>query len=99
MSIKCDGDLTIEAGGKVTVTSGADMSLESGAKGTFEASGDLTVESSGGKGTVKASTGLDLKTDASATLKGLKVEVNSDASTAVKSSGITEVKGSLVKIN
>ena len=60
--------------------------------------GDITLDTKG-KLTMKAAQdvaleGLNVKVTAQAS-----AEVGSNAQTSVKSSGVTEVKGSLVKIN
>ena len=82
--------LTIEIEGDVSVTAKG--------KTTFSSMGDITLDTKG-KLTMKAAQdvaleGLNVKVTAQAS-----AEVGSNAQTSVKSSGVTEVKGSLVKIN
>ncbi len=82
--------LTIEMEGDVSVTAKG--------KTTLSSMGDITLDTQGK---------LNLKAAQDVTIEGLNVkvtaqasaEVGSNAQTSVKSSGITEVKGSLVKIN
>jgi phage protein D len=82
--------LTIEIEGDVSVTAKG--------KTTFSSLGDITLDTKG-KLTLKAVKdvaieGLNIKAAAQ-----VNAELGSNAQTSVKSSGITEIKGSLVKIN
>jgi uncharacterized protein involved in type VI secretion and phage assembly len=99
-ALRLGGDeTTIDSGGQpLTITGPAGSSIAIDAKGnialtgvdiTIKASGNLTVE--GLAVTAKAKTNLQLEASVKAGLKG--------AVTAVEASGVTEVKGSLVKIN
>lgn len=98
MTIKAEGDLTFEAGGKFTVTSQGDVSVESKAKATILSQSALNVESRQ-KATVKAATG-ELAVQASGTaLKGTMVEVNGSAKTEVKGGAMVQIQGGMVKIN
>lgn len=98
MTIKTEGDLIFEAGGKFTVTSKGDVSFDSKAKTTLSSQSEFSVESKQ-KASFKAGPGeLSLQPSGSA-LKGTQVEVNGSAKTDVKTSGILTVQGSLVKIN
>ncbi len=82
--------LTIEMEGDVSVTAKG--------KTTFSSTGDITLDTKGK---------LNIKAVQDVAIEGLNVkltaqvnaELGSNAQTSVKSSGITEVKGSLVKIN
>jgi len=75
-----------------------DVNVTAKGKTTFNSTGDITLDTKGK---------LNLKAAQDVTLQGLNVkvtaqanaEVSGNAQTSVKSSGITEVKGSLVKIN
>jgi uncharacterized protein involved in type VI secretion and phage assembly len=98
MTIKAEGDLIFEAGGKFTVTSKGDVSFDSKAKTTISSQSEFSVESKQ-KASFKAGPGeLSLQPSGSS-LKGTQVEVNGSAKTDVKTSGILTVQGSLVKIN
>jgi uncharacterized protein involved in type VI secretion and phage assembly len=105
MTIKAEGDLTIEAGGKLIVKSKGDMSLESQAKGNIKTSSDLALEATGNSKLTGAQLALEGKSKSE--LKGAQVAVKGSAQTevsgngqlALKSSGMTQIQGSLVKIN
>lgn len=98
MTIKAEGDLILEAGGKFTVTSKGDASVESKAKATISSQGALSVESKQ-KATVKSGPG-ELALQASGTaLKGTTVEVNGSAKTDVKGGAMVQIQGGIVKIN
>lgn len=89
MTIKVDGDFTVEAQGKITLKSTQDMTLESQANGKVKTTGNLNVEATG-NGTVKG-TQLTLEGTAMAALKAPTV--------SVEGSAMAEIKGGLVKIN
>lgn len=89
MTIKVDGDFTVEAKGKITLKSTQDMALESQANGNIKTSGNLDVEAQG-NGTVKG-TQLTLEGTAKSTLKA--------ATVSVEGSALAEVKAALVKLN
>ena len=98
MTIKAEGDLIFEAGGKFTVTSKGDVSVESKAKATISSQSALSVESKQ-KATVKSGPG-ELALQASGTsLKGTTVEVNGSAKTDVKGGAMVQIQGGIVKIN
>jgi phage protein D/phage baseplate assembly protein gpV len=97
MTIKTEGDFTIEAGGKFTVKSKSDMSLASQAKAAIEAKS--TIEVKGQSAAVKAgSSELGLK-PSGAELKGLKVDVKASTQAAIQGSAMVQIQGGLVKIN
>jgi len=89
MTIKVDGDFTVEAKGKITLKSTQDMTLDTQANSSIKAMGNLNAEATG-NGTVKG-VQLTLEGSAKSTLKGALV--------GVEASGVAEVKGALVKIN
>jgi len=97
MTISTQGNLTIDAGGTLSVTSKKDMSIESKAKGTIKTQSDMALTAqgnakmSGMQATVQGQTKGELK--------GTQVSVSGDAQTEVKSSGMLQIQGSLVKIN
>ena len=97
MTIKAEGDLTIEAGGKLVIKSKADMSFESQAKGSIKTQSDLALEAMGNS--KLAGTQLALEGKAKSELKGAQVSINGSGQVEVKSAGITQIQGSLVKIN
>ena len=105
MSIHAEGDLTIEAGGKLIVKSQGDMSLESQAAGNIKTQSDLVMEATGNSKLTGAQLALEGKSKSE--LKGAQVavkgsgqtEVSASGQLALKSSGITQIQGSLVKIN
>ncbi len=90
MTIKVDQDFTIEAKGNVTVkTTGGDMSLECK---NFNVKANM-------KASIQGSSGLELKSSASAKLEGAMVEVKGSGSGKFDGGGMLELKGGLVKIN
>ena len=97
MQINVDGDLTIEAGGNLLIKSGKDLSIESGAKGNIKTQSDLTVEATG-NGKISGAQ-LSLEGQSKSELKGAQVSVNGSGKVEVTSSGMTQIQGSLVKIN
>ena len=98
MSIKTEGDFSIEAGGKFTVTSTQDMSLETKAKGTLVSTSNLNLESKAGAKLKAGTSEVDLQM-AGATLKGTKVDVQANTATSVKGNAMVEIQGGIVKIN
>jgi uncharacterized protein involved in type VI secretion and phage assembly len=105
MTIKAEGDLTLEAGGKFIMKSKQDFSIDSKTKVDFKAQTTVAMEAKTGA-TVKAGQSeLGLQA-AGASLKGTKVDVQGTAQTAiqgaqtsVKGSAMVEIQGALVKIN
>lgn len=89
MTIKVDGDFTVEAKGKITLKSTQDMSLESQANGNIKTNSNLSIEATG-NGTVKG-VQLTLEGTARGTLKAPTVSVEGQA--------LAEVKAGLVKLN
>ncbi|HLL82308.1 MAG TPA: type VI secretion system tip protein TssI/VgrG [Longimicrobium sp.] len=93
----CTGDYTLNVTGNLVIKATGSVTIESQQGMKLKAAMSLAAE--GLDATLKASTGL--------TLKGLNVDVAADAaltaksnaSTSVESSGITAVKGSLLKLN
>ncbi|MCB0112586.1 MAG: phage baseplate assembly protein V [Caldilineaceae bacterium] len=89
MTIAVDGDLEIKAGGKVAISAGQDMEISTQTK--------LTV-SAQSSGKISAVTGLEISSDATLTVSGMSTTVKG-TTVSVNGSGVTEVKGGLVKIN
>jgi len=90
MTIKAEGDLTIEAGGKLIIKSKGDASFGSDTKAAIEAKTSLNVKA----GTSQ----LDLQA-AGAALKGTKVDIQANATASVKGNAMVEIQGGIVKIN
>ena len=99
ITIQSEGDMTITAGGALTIEATGAISMTSQDAASVKATKDVSLESSGGKGTVKGSSGLALQSTGTTEIKGTQVSVGSDAQTEVKSSGMVKVQGSLVQIN
>jgi uncharacterized protein involved in type VI secretion and phage assembly len=85
-----NGAVTVRAAKKITLDAG-------GAKGIFDGSGKkITLDA----GTVELKASQTFHAKGTTTkVEGTNVEVKANASMKVQASGITEVKGSLVKIN
>jgi uncharacterized protein involved in type VI secretion and phage assembly len=106
LSIKAEGDLTIEAGGKLVLKSTGDLSLESQAKGNIKTQSDLALEATG-KGSIKTTSDLALEASAgNGSFKALQMALEGTvkselkgATVAVQGTAVTEIKGALVKIN
>jgi uncharacterized protein involved in type VI secretion and phage assembly len=105
MTIKAEGDMTLEAGGKFIMKSTKDFTLDSKAKIAFKATNKLDMEGQAGA-TVKSGASQMALQPASAALKGTKVDIQGTAQTAiqgaqtsVKGSAMVEIQGALVKIN
>jgi phage protein D/phage baseplate assembly protein gpV len=90
MTIKSEGDLIFEAGGKFTVTSKGDVSFDSKAKMSIKSQSQFSVEATQ-KASIKAGPGEFVLQPSGAALKGPMVEV--------KGSGMVQVQGGMVKIN
>jgi uncharacterized protein involved in type VI secretion and phage assembly len=90
MTIKAQGDLTIEAGGKLIIKSKGDFSIASDTKGAIEAKQSTNVKA----GTSQ----LDLQASGAA-LKGTKVDVQANAQVSVQGNAMVQIQGGIVKIN
>lgn len=91
-------DITVDfKGGELTLNANTKINLQVGGKNvvTIEKSA-LTLESTGI--TVKASSKLDMQGQATS-VSGSTLELKSDASLKANSSGILEIKGTMVKLN
>jgi uncharacterized protein involved in type VI secretion and phage assembly len=92
------GSVVMEYGGNITVTSGDTLTLAAGSnKITLNKSGDIEIKSS--KSVKVDSAQVDIKAKSALGASGTTVEVKANASMALKSSGIFEAKGSLMKLN
>ncbi len=67
ITIKCQGDLTLEAGGKVILKATQDITYESGTNLNVKGGGNVSVEATGN---------LDLKANGMTTVKGATVNIN-----------------------
>jgi phage protein D len=97
MSIKVDGDFSVDAKGKITLKSQQDMLLETKANGTWNTTGNQKLNATGN---------LNAEAKANVSVKGIQVTVEGTAqanlkgaTVGVQGSALTEVKGALVKIN
>lgn len=90
MEIKVKGDLNIEVGGKLTIQAKQDISAETKANLEIKATGSGNLETKQAL-TVKSGMGVTVEGLTQAEVKAPQVSVNG--------SGMTEVKGGLVKIN
>jgi phage protein D/phage baseplate assembly protein gpV len=105
MSINVDGDFTVTAKGKITLQSTQDLTLDSKAKGSIKTAQDLSLEAMA-NGKFKGMQ-LSLEGTSKSELKGLQVavqatakcDISGNAGVSVKSPAMTEIQGSLVKIN
>lgn len=98
--------ITVDAGQGNLSGNGMQVSLQSTANSEIKAGGNLDLSSTGNTG-ISATGNLDASAVANTTISGLQTAVEANTQVSVKgnamasleSSGITEVKGSLVKIN
>jgi phage protein D/phage baseplate assembly protein gpV len=91
MTIKVDGDFTVDAKGKITLNSLADMTLESKANGKIKAGGNLNAEATV-NGTFKGNAQLNLESTGMTTVK-------SSGQLSLQGGAIAELKAGIVKIN
>ncbi len=98
MTIKSEGDLILEAGGKVVLNSKGDMALTSKGKGAFSSQGELSFDSKQ-KAQVKGGNSQLALEMAGSTLKGMKVDITADTQAALKGNAMVQVQGGIVKIN
>ncbi len=89
MSISVDGDFSVTAQGKINLTSTGDMTLDATGNGSFKGM-QLALEGTS-KSEMKAPQ-VTVKADA-------QVEVSGNAGATLKSAAMTQIQGSLVKIN
>jgi len=90
MTIKSQGDLTIDAGGRLIIQSKGDFSIKSNTKGSIEATQSALVKA--------GSSQLDLQT-ATAALKSAKIDVQAQAQASIQGNAMVQIQGGLVKIN
>lgn len=83
--------------GKVTVTAKTSIDLKVGTKAVFSADSNSVKINAG---TIQVKAGQSLKMEGQSTnLSGTSVKVKANGELGIQSSGITQVKGSMVKIN
>lgn len=90
ISLESDGDMTFKAKGKMIFTCDSDFSLETKTKMTMQATSGANVKT--------GATEVDLK-PSGASVKSAQVEVQGSSQTSIKSGGMLELNGSMVKIN
>jgi uncharacterized protein involved in type VI secretion and phage assembly len=98
MTIKAQGDLIIEAGGKLSISATGDLTIDGKAKVALNAGTALAAE---GKqsATVKAgSQSLDLQ-QSGAALKGMKVDIQANTQANIQGNAMVQIQGGIVKIN
>ena len=89
MEIKVDGDLVITAGKKLRIKA-AGITIESSAEAEIKADSNLKLQAQA-EFSAKGNTAAKVEGATQAELKGAMVSVNG--------SGVTEIKGGIVKIN
>ena len=105
IELKAKTKLTLSAG-KTTVTleQGGNITMEGNGNISQKAKGKVALEGANVEGKATGSLSLkgstaELKADASLNLKGATTEVKADASLTLNSSGATQVKGAILKLN
>lgn len=98
VTLKAEKELNLTAGEKVTIHAGdTRITLEKGGNLSLECKGTLSMNA---KGSIKAdSASITGKATGKLSLKGGTAEVNADGTLDLKASGITSVKGTLLKLN
>lgn len=89
LSIKMNGNITIESGGEVKVISAQDLTLEGKANINIKSTQDCTIEATGNLNLK----GLQLSAEGTA---GAELK---SPNTSVSGDGMTEIKGGIVRIN
>lgn len=88
ISLEADKKLELKAGGKTIITAGSDKVAIKAGTVSIEGSQGLDVK------------GQNLKLDGKMTnIKGTSLEIKADGSLKIQSSGIAEVKGTMLKLN
>ncbi len=105
VTIVSDGDLTLDAGGKLILKAKGDVSMETGANATIKAQSKLTMEATSNaslKGmqlALEGSTKVEIKSVQVKIAAQAQAEIAAQGMLALKSSGIAQLQGTLVKIN
>jgi phage protein D/phage baseplate assembly protein gpV len=90
LTIKADGDIIMNAEGKLQLNSKGDIVIDSKGKIDIKSTGDTAIDA---KGNVKA------KATANMDLEGAMMNVKGSATAKIEGGGMTEIKGTMVKIN
>lgn len=111
LTIKVEGDFTVEAKGKISLKSTQELSLESQADSKLKGT-NLALESSakaelkgaqinvnGSAQTEVKGTQVSINGSAQTEVKGAQVSINGSAQTEVKASGMVQIQGGIVMIN
>jgi len=93
------GRVTVVTGRtKITMNQDGDVQVEAAGSMSLKASGDLSLEGMNVK--IKGQMKASMEAGTEAEVKGgIEAKLHGEASVSVKSSGLTEIKGGLVKIN
>ncbi len=98
ITLKSQGDFTIELQGKFIVKSQGDISMETKAGSKITAATKVEVNANQ-EATIKASAGKLALKPAGTELSGMKVDVKGSTITSISGSAMVEIKGGMVKIN
>ena len=98
MTIKAQGDLKIEAGGKLTLTSNSDFSVDTKTKGTINAATSMELKGNQSAKMEAGPSAIDLQASGAA-LKGIKVDVQANAQASIQGNAMVQIQGGIVKIN
>ncbi len=104
IKIKSDGDVNIE-GKNVNLKSSMAFKINSGSSLSAKSSAGTTISAGSTMGIKASASGkfeapkLEFSASAMGTFKAAKLDLNGSAMSTLQSSGITTVKGSLVKVN
>ncbi|MCL4298010.1 MAG: phage tail protein [Anaerolineae bacterium] len=98
MEIKVKGDLTIEAEGNISITARGKLDIEADQDFTAQTKTNLSLKATG-NGELQSTGPLNIQSQARMTVDGTAQAEVKAAAVSVNGSGITEIKGGLVKIN
>ncbi len=98
LTIKCKGDLTLEAGGNVRIAAKGKLDLEANQDIAIKTKAGLTIEATA-KGQLTTKGPLDIKSNAKVSIDGGAQAEVKGITISVNGSAVTEVKGGIVKIN
>lgn len=97
VSIESKGDLSVKASGNLNFE-GKNVTMKSSANMTLKAGSSLKVQSTAGM-TLKAGTTFNVKASATGVIEAMTLGLKGSGTATLESSGITTVKGSIVKVN
>lgn len=98
ITIQVDQDYTLKAGNKIDVTGKQKITIKSESSDVTVEGTNITIDGRGNLA-VKAKGNLDLQATGQLNIKGTQVSINANAAAEIKSSGMVQIQGSLVKIN